>query len=439
LRRGPALALRAGMRRLAAIGFVWFCCSLAWVVLGKTLLERSDVATGGLGAKVEGNWGPVQVQDPPRASWLERTLVYEREQRWDEAKNQSVMTNVEKVQLVPHPIPLDRSDVAARLHLEHRQKGLLWFPTYEVAFRGTYLFRNDSGAPREVRFELPLGRDGGTEFDDFAIADAAGKPIEVAFEGGAATFTRPLAVGETLAYEVAYRTRGTYRWAYGRPGQGLGPEAGRARAFRLVLETDFAEVDFPDGALSPSRHGRVGGGWRGEWTFEQLVGTKPIALELPQRLNPGPLAAAITMFAPVSLLFFFFVVGILLAARRRSIHPLNYFLLGCAFFGFHLLFAYLIDHLAIAPAFALSAAVSIALVVSYARLFVGLRTAVVQFGLAQLVYLVLFSFTFFWEGFTGLAITIGAIGTLFVIMQITGRLDWETVFAPPQAAQPPTP
>ncbi len=50
----------------------------------------------------------------------------------------------------------------------------------------------------------------------------------------------------------------------------------------------------------------------------------------------------------------------------------------------------------------------------------------------------LFSFTFFWAGFTGLAITIGAILTLFVMMQITGRLDWAEVFSrpPPPAAQP---
>ena len=114
------------------------------------------------------------------------------------------------------------------------------------------------------------------------------------------------------------------------------------------------------------------GGWRGAWRFEQIVGTAPIGVVLPERLNPGPLASKITFFAPISLLFFFFVNGILLAARRRSIHPMNYFLLACAFFAFHLLFAYLIDHLEVAPAFALSSAVSVALVVSYGRLFVEL-------------------------------------------------------------------
>jgi hypothetical protein len=80
---------------------------------------------------------------------------------------------------------------------------------------------------------------------------------------------------------------------------------------------------------------------------------------------------------------------------------------------------------AIVPAFALASLVSLALVVSYARLFVGWRFALGEMAAAQLIYLVLFSFTFFWTGFTGLAITTGAILTLFVIMQLTGRVTWD--------------
>jgi hypothetical protein len=41
-----------------------------------------------------------------------------------------------------------------------------------------------------------------------------------------------------------------------------------------------------------------------------------------------------------------------------------------------------------------------------------------------MVYLVGFSYAFFLDGFTGLAITIGAIVTLFIVMQMTARIDW---------------
>jgi len=90
-----------------------------------------------------------------------------------------------------------------------------------------------------------------------------------------------------------------------------------------------------------------------------------------------------------------------------------------------LLLAYLADHISIHAAFVISSIVSIALVVSYLRLVVDLRFALVDAGLTQLIYLVLFSYAFFFEGFTGLAVTIGAILTLFVVMQMTGRIRWE--------------
>ena len=47
----------------------------------------------------------------------------------------------------------------------------------------------------------------------------------------------------------------------------------------------------------------------------------------------------------------------------------------------------------------------------------------------QFLFLVLFSYAFFYKGFTGLAITIGSILTLFVVMQMTGRIQWKEQFA----------
>jgi hypothetical protein len=76
-------------------------------------------------------------------------------------------------------------------------------------------------------------------------------------------------------------------------------------------------------------------------------------------------------------------------------------------------------------------------VISYLRLVVGMRFAAVEAGLAQLIYLVLFSYAFFWKGFTGLAITIGSILTLFLVMQMTGRIRWAEKFARPAPPGPP--
>jgi inner membrane protein involved in colicin E2 resistance len=114
----------------------------------------------------------------------------------------------------------------------------------------------------------------------------------------------------------------------------------------------------------------------------------------------------------------------------------HYFFLAAAFFSFHLLLAYLVDHVSIHLAFAAAAAISIALVVSYLRLVCGLGRALRYAGAAQLVFLVLFSYAFFFEGFTGLAVTLGSILTLFVLMQLTGRVEWDAVFATERRVAP---
>jgi hypothetical protein len=416
------------MKRLLAIGFVWLACSGAWAILGSSLAFRSGTASGSLLPEVHALWGPPLVQAPPAAKGTETHRTRAKEQRFDEKEKRYYEVERERDVTTERDLPLESSDLDARLALEHRRKGLLWFPTYTVEFGGKYEFRNDGALPRKVEVSFPIEARGVT-YEGFAVTDPTGAPFDVTFEDGKARFSRKVEGNGLLAFHVRYRTRGTERWSYGTYGGGLGSEQGLVRRFRLGVAANFAAVDFPPGTLSPTEHGAADGGWRGTWRFDQLVGAAPVGIVLPERLNPGPLASKITFFAPVSLLFFFFVTGVLLAARGRSIHPMNYVLLACAFFAFHLLFAYLLDHVAIAPAFAAASAVSLALVVSYARLFVGWRTAVLQMGASQLLFLVLFSFSFFWRGFTGLAITAGAILTLFVIMQITGRLDWAKVLA----------
>jgi hypothetical protein len=68
-------------------------------------------------------------------------------------------------------------------------------------------------------------------------------------------------------------------------------------------------------------------------------------------------------------------------------------------------------------------------VVSYLRIVVGPRFAWREAGGAQFIYLVLFSYAFFLEGYTGLSVTIGCIVTLFVVMQLTARIRWAERFA----------
>jgi hypothetical protein len=317
------------------------------------------------------------------------------------------------------PLPLNQSRVDVGLTLAHRKKGLLWYDTYGVDFQGRYRVRNPDAVERRVGVEFLFPSK--TAIYDrfrFRVNQQAAGPVSDLDKGLQTHVVLPPG-GEALV-EVSYDSRGLGQWSYAFADQGVS----EISDFALAMTTDFHDVDFPAGTMSPSDKQESGAGWRLTWRFANLVTGQRVGVDLPNLLNPGPLAARITMFAPVSLLFFLAVMVILGVLQRRSLHPMNYAFLSAAFFAFHLLLAYLADHVDIHVAFAVASAVSILLVVSYLRIVAGPAFGGVRAGVAQLVFLVLFSYAFFFEGYTGLTVTIGAIVTLFVLMQLTARVDW---------------
>jgi hypothetical protein len=327
----------------------------------------------------------------------------------------------EREKEITTPVELESSNIQVAFQLEHRRKGLLWYPTYDVDFDGLYTFKNPLDQPAEgtVTFFFPAS---GTIYDafEFRVGDEEITPKSSNYEGINAVVDVP--AGDEVTIHVAYKSRGLERWRYS-----FAEGITTVKNFSLKAATDFTEYDFPEQTISASTKTLTKDGWTLEWTFNNLVSDFDIGVEMPTKLNPGPLASRMSYFAPVSLLFFFTTLIVLGAVNGRNLHPMHYFFLGASFFSFHILFAYLVDHLLLELSFIIAAVVSMALVASYLYRAAGGRFAL-WVGGAQLVFLVLFSYAFFFEGYTGLVITIGAILTLAIMMQLTAKVDWAEVF-----------
>jgi hypothetical protein len=404
------------------VGFIYSCTAIAWSVLGTSVVQRTGASDERLAQEVARLWGGRHEQPAPRA-WLQRPReVQENVNDKDEA-GRTIVRSVTKTVIEPVAVPLDSSRITVGLQLDQRRKGLLWYDTYAVAFGGQYRLHNPEDVPRTVVVELPFPSPQAI-YDGFSFTVNGQEAPPISDLGRGASVRAVLPPGGEAAVAVTYRSRGLGEWMYA-----FGPGVGQVRDFQLDMTTDFAAIDFPAGTLSPSRRTAQDGGWRLSWRFDSLVTGQKIGMDPPDRLNPGPLAARITFFAPVSLLFFMTVMVMLGMLRGRSLHPMNYFFLAAAFFSFHLLLAYLVDHVDLHVAFGAAALTSIFLVVSYLRLVGGMRFALLEAGLAQLVFLVLFSYAFFFEGYAGLNVTLGAVATLFVLMQLTGRVNWEEVLS----------
>jgi hypothetical protein len=409
--------------RLLAIGFIFVCTAAAWSVLGTTVVARTGETDGRLSQEVAQLWGGQHVQVAPRAAVRRPREIEERVRERDD-QGREVVRTAKRTLVDEAPLLASSSRVRVDLGLDHRRKGLLWYDTYTVGFEAEYRFVNPDPTERDVAvsFDFPSKE----AIYDALVVSVDGRPAPPVTDlSSGLTLVQRVAPGGEVKLRVAYRSRGLGEWEYAFVKDGVA----QVRDFELAMTTDFDDFDFPAGTISPTGKARSGKGWTLKWAFESLAAGKRIGIDPPNLLNPGPVAARITFFAPVSLLFFTTVMVILGVLSGRSLHPMNYFFLAAAFFAFHLLLAYLVDHMEVGAAFAIAAGASVFLVVSYLRVVAGMRTALVQAGVAQLVFLVLFSYAFFFEGYTGLTVTIGAVLTLFVLMQLTARVDWAAVFA----------
>jgi hypothetical protein len=402
------------IKRIAALSFIFVCTSVAWMILGTTIFSRTySPESSRLKTLVSSSWGTAQNQPPPTAGF--RRLV-----RHEEVADKGVKRITTTTEWVP--LALDSSHVDVALSLAHRQKGLLWYSTYAVTFAGDFGFTNDSGQDQDVSFHLVFPSQ--QALYDGLVMSVDDRPLPISTTSGGASVNLQIPAGKRVTLHTSYRSQGLDSWRYH-----FADGVSQTRDFSLHMHTNFKDIDFPENTLSPTSKRETTSGWDLSWDYNNLVSGYEIGMVMPEKLQPGPLAGQISYFAPVSLFFFFFVIFLITTIRGIDLHPMNYFFLATAFFAFHLLLAYLVDHVSIHVAFVVSSIVSVFLVVTYLRLVVGIRFAAVEAGLAQFVYLVLFSYAFFFKGFTGLAITIGSILTLFVVMQTTGRIRWNETFA----------
>lgn len=375
------------------------CTTLAWFLLGAALSMRTGESSATLQREVSGVWGPALTQDHPQA--------------WFETPN----APGGKAQVLP-----SSSQVNVGLVSEPKRRGLLWHRTYEVDVKADYVFTNPTKIPQTFYISYPLPADSaGLHGFEFRLGDADSPGPAAPGQAGGVTRAILLAAAGSVTLHTGYRTRGTDTWSY------HFPDNRRISGFKLTLRTNFADISFPVGTGSPGQRALAGEGYTLVWDYPDVLAAPAIGMDMPKRLNAGPVAARIAFFAPVSLLFFITIVLLIGAMKGTPLHPMHVFFISAGFFAFHLLFAYLVDLLPLLPSFLIAATTSLLLVCGYLKAVGG--AGLFQIALpAQAVYLVLFSASFFIDGLTGITLSVLAVVTLALLMFLTARIDWKTFF-----------
>jgi inner membrane protein involved in colicin E2 resistance len=404
--------------RIFVIGLIFGMTSIAWLILGAVMNDRSSEQRWKLQESVSELWGQPQAQRAP-------VLDFHWNTQREVEREETVGKHVRKIREIvtdhhQKRVEVDSTKLDVTLSLDQRLKGLMWYSLYDVALDGqwSYVHQADESGDLFIAFTFP---DANGLYDNFRFI-LNGKPLELTPQNGTVTAKIEVAKGDEIDLRIGYLSRGMDSWTYV-PSDGVAS----LQNFAVKMKTDFTEIDFPGYTMSPSSKMPIENGWALDWSFKQVITGYKIGMVMPKKIQPGELASSLSFSAPISLLFFFLMIWVFATLRKIEIHPINYFFLGSAFFAFHLLFSYSVDHLTVLPAFVLASVVSILLVVSYLRLVVSNRFAFVEAAMAQMVYLIGFSMAHFWEGFTGLTVTCLSIFTLFILMQLTGRIRWTEV------------
>lgn len=441
-------------KRIGAVILIFVCTSIAWLSLGGLTQFRSEQQNVRLGQEVEGLWGSPHNGGTPNV-----TL------RWKE-RNERPMTDAEKNDFTGEQYALAKakaellgvsgeipditeeqltvvkveerkengqvvsSQVKVDLSLEHRQKGLLWFPTYTVRFDAEYQVMNQEAYEADVLVRVPFPAHNAVYENLTLQLKTPADDFSYVVREGAFWASMTMTPGEIRTLALSYNSRGLDTWVYN-----FSTADQMVRDFELTMTTDFDDIDFPSGSISPDSKVKrsTGSGWTLAWKKGTMVTTARLGMVMPRKLDPGPLAAQMSMSAPISLLFLFFVLFMLQVVRGYRLHYMNYFFVAASMFSFNLLFSYLAGVVNIYGSFIIASLVSLALVATYLRTVIGERIALYEAAGLQSVFQIMLGVSHVLEGNTGLTVTVCAILTLALTMYLTARIDWDEVFSQDRA------
>lgn len=402
--------------KIIAISFIFGCTCIAWVILGATNSSRTGSSYSSLKTEVQNLYGGELTISAPQ--------FYKKTQK---TKEETIDGKVVRSQYFEYEYAeIAKSDIRISVSLDPRKKGNLWFPTFKSRFQGKYVFKIVDYDPFASYFLYTTLDSADSIYNNVALK-LNGKTVEdiIALVRKQEIPLKPDADG-MVSLSVSYDVSGMERLSYLITPSS--EQIAQIDDFKLIMTTDFDNYDFPSGMMSPTQKEKKDGANELTWAFDKSVTGKDIGLVIPNRLNPGEIVTRVSFFAPVSLLFFFIVLLMVSMILKIDLHPMHYFFLAATFFSFHLMFSYFSDKWDIYASFAIAAAVSLALTVTYLARFAPKRLSYALAPATQLVYLVVFSFSFFFDGMTGIIVTICSVLTLFILMQATARIDWNDAF-----------
>ena len=315
------------------------------------------------------------------------------------------------------PLPLTRQEVAVDATMNHRKRGLVYFSGFDFRFAGDFAAVNPFDRDVDVAFVFPISlQKNKVLLSDLAFTvDGAPAPVELGKDGDKLLWTGRLGPGQKVAFRVAFKGRGLDAFTYA-----MDPAA-PARNVGLTLDIHGGEnFDYADGVVPATRVERHGEAVRLAWRFDSLESGIPIGVILPSERSWDAILATFAARSWAGFLLFFagFVALCVHHGHRPRMH--ESYLFAAAYALFFVLAAYLAALIHFYAAWALSLALSAALVCGYASLLLPRGAWKPVAGLV-VATLVVPTVAVVLQGYTGLIYTLEALALVAAAMVATAR------------------
>lgn len=362
---------------------LYLAASACWVCLAMVLGERQSSQDRYLREAVAGLWGRQLRQSGPTAS---------------EGSG----------------LELASTRAQVDLSLEPRRKGLCFYSTYTCRLQAEFQVK---AAEKAAVLTLPLSGVDGMLSDFVVQLDGRDQPLQRA-DGG----MQVLLPGDRALHRVnlGYRAQGCESWGYNFSNAAL-----PTRSFELTVSTNFRDINFLDGSVSPVSRQNTDQGLKLQWNYQRLLSGSQVAIELPALANAGPRLIQVCLSAPLGLGLYLLLLGAAAMRTGTRVQAMQGAFLLTSFYSFHLLLAYLGDLMPLPAALALAALLAITIHLSYLRRITSRRFAYVYAAPLLAVYLIGLSTALLWIPQRGLILIVTLLFSLTGLMHATSEVDWE--------------
>jgi hypothetical protein len=226
-----------------------------------------------------------------------RTVVVREEQFRDDPTLPPVFRDVEREEIVDQDSITSAHGTVVVVPNE-RKKGSGVYSGFEATFDVAYEVVNQSPHATRTEFELPLS--GQVFYDELHVTlNGAELGADLRVDGDALRWQREMAPGERASIAVSYATRGVEHFYY------QIPEPREIRDFALAMRVvglPRADVNYPEGCLTPSAIEEDGDDVVLHWELDRSLTTAGMGIALPRPVQPGADVASVLARSPYALM-----------------------------------------------------------------------------------------------------------------------------------------